>query len=401
MNAHLPPLIAAAAGLFALSSAHADLSLDSLDDALSISNADHTLHADLSFLADLELYVPETPSPGLLFSNDDAFVNPRLAVFLDIGATKYFQLHAQMRVDRGFDPGAAPDGDVRLDEYYLRVSPLGDDRLNIQVGKFATVFGNWVPRHLSWDNPFVTAPLPYEDVLGMTDGSVPTTPTAFLNRQNIADKKADWLPLIWGPSYASGASVSGRIDWFDYAVEIKNASISSRPDAWDLSNVSLEHPTVTARLGARPAPEWSIGTSFSHGSYLLDDVAGNADQTTYGLDAAFQHHHWQLWGEVMYSSFEVPNVGDAECVFYYLEAKYKITPQLFAALRWNQSFFGEVPDGQGGSAEWDRDAWRADLSLGWRISRHVQAKIQYSIGDKAGDDPEGDQLLATQLTVRF
>ena len=96
-----------------------ELSLDSLDDALSISNAERTLHADLSFLADLELYVPETPSPGLLFSNDDAFVNPRLAVFLDIGATKYLQFHAQMRVDRGFDPGSVPDGDVRLDEYYL------------------------------------------------------------------------------------------------------------------------------------------------------------------------------------------------------------------------------------------------------------------------------------------
>ena len=118
----------------------------------------------------------------------------------------------------------------------LRVSPLGDDRLNIQVGKFATVFGNWVPRHLSWDNPFINAPLPYEDILGMTDRSVPPTPAAFLNRKNIADKKADWIPLIWGPSYASGAAVSGRIDWFDYALEIKNASISSRPDAWDLSN---------------------------------------------------------------------------------------------------------------------------------------------------------------------
>lgn len=401
MNAHHPLLIAAALSLCALSSASGEGVLDSLDEALSISNADQTLRADLSFLADLELYVPETPAPGMIFSNEDAFVNPRLAVFLDIEATPYLQLHAQMRVDRGFDPGSVPDGDVRLDEYYLRLRPLGDDRLSIQVGKFATVFGNWVPRHLSWDNPFVTAPLPYEDVLGMTDRSVPPTPTAFLNRQNIPDKKADWVPLIWGPSYASGASVSGRIDWFDYAVEIKNASISSRPDAWDLGNVSLDHPTVTARLGARPSPEWAFGTSFSHGSYLLTEANQSADQTTWGLDASYQHHHWQLWGELMYSSFEVPNVGDAECVFYYLEAKYKITAQLFAALRWNQSFFGDVPNGLGGSAEWDRDAWRADLSLGWRISRHVQAKIQYSVGDKAGRDAEGDQLLATQLTVRF
>lgn len=375
--------------------------LDALDEALSVSNANQTLRADLSFLGDFEVYVPSKPEPGLLFSHDDTFVNPRLGVFLDIEATKYVQLHAQMRVDRGFDPGSVPGGDVRLDEYYLRLSPLGDDRLNIQAGKFATVFGNWTPRHLSWDNPFVNAPLPYEDVLAMSDRSVPPSPAAMLNRRNIADKKADWVPLLWGPSYASGLSISGRLDWFDYAMEIKNASISSRPDAWDLTQRNFDHPTFTTRLGARPSPEWSFGTSFSHGSYLLDEANRSADQTTFGLDAGYQHHHWQLWGEVMYSNFEVPNVGDAECVFYYLEAKYKITAQLFAALRWNQSFFGDVPDGLGGSSAWDRDAWRVDLALGWRFSRHVQAKLQYSVGDKNGADVEGDHLLATQLTVRF
>lgn len=401
MNARRLPLILVLVLFHPFGIMRAQSFLDSIDDALSLSNADHTLHADLSFLADLELYVPERPAPGLLLSNDSSFLNPRLATFLDIGVSKYLQLHAQMRVDRGFDPGGMPDGDVRLDEYYMRLSPLGDDRLNVQIGKFATAFGNWMPRHLSWDNPFVNAPLPYEDVLPISDRAAPPTRSAFLNRKNIADNKPAWLPLIWGPSYASGASVSGRVDWFEYVIEIKNTSISSRPAAWDLTQVNLDHPTVTARLGAHPAEEWSLGASFSNGSYLLPDAKQSADQTTFGIDAAFQHHHWQLWAEAMYSNFKVPNIGDAECVFYYLEAKYKITPRIFAALRWNQSFFGDVPDVTGGSAQWDRDAWRADISLGCRVSRHVQAKIQYSIGDKSGRDAEGDQLLATQLTIRF
>ncbi len=401
MNAYRPCLAVALALLLALSHAQAQAFLDAVDDALSISNADGTLHADLSFLADAELYVPQVPAPGMLFSDDDSFVSPRLAIFLDIGATEYFQFHTQMRVDRGFDPGAAPGGDVRLDEYYARLSPLGDDRLTIQVGKFATVFGNWAPRHLSWDNPFINAPLPYEDVLGISDRAVPPTPAAFLNRRNLVDKKAEWLPPIWGPSYASGASVAGQVAWFDYAIEIKNAALSSRPDAWDLGQLNLGHPTVTARLGARPTPEWSLGTSFSHGSYSLAEGLGHPDQTTLGLDAAFQHHHWQLWAEVLHSTFEVPNVGDAASTFYYIEAKYKLTSQLWAALRWNQSFFGYVPAGGGGFSTWERAAWRVDASLGWRFSRHLQAKLQYSLGDKSGKDREGDQLLAAQVTVRF
>ena len=36
--------------------------------------------------------------------------------------------------------------------------------LNVQAGKFATVVGNWIERYDSWNNPFITAPLPYENM---------------------------------------------------------------------------------------------------------------------------------------------------------------------------------------------------------------------------------------------
>ena len=47
-----------------------------------------------------------------------------------------------------------------MDEYALRFTPWKDGRLNVQIGKAATVFGTWTGRHLSWENPFVNAPLP-------------------------------------------------------------------------------------------------------------------------------------------------------------------------------------------------------------------------------------------------
>ena len=62
---------------------------------------------------------------------------------------------------------------MRLDEYAIRVSPLKDIPLSVQVGKFGTVVGNWVPRHYSWDNPFINAPLPYENVTGVWDSEAP------------------------------------------------------------------------------------------------------------------------------------------------------------------------------------------------------------------------------------
>jgi hypothetical protein len=376
-------------------------SLDVLDEALTYARPERNVQADFSVLADLELYLPETPSPGLLFPDDEAWLNPRLAVFFDLSVGSVVQIHSQMRVDRGFDPGSVPSGEGRLDEYYLRVSPLEDDRVAFKVGKFATAFGNWATRNLSWDNPFVTAPLAYEDVLNVSDVTMPRSAQALVGRRRVADRKGDWLTAIWGPSYASGASVSGRIEKLDYAFEVKNAALSSRPDEWVLTQRGLDQPTITARLGARPTPEWAFGTSFSHGSYTLESVGSDPDQTTYGIDASYQHHHLQIWGEVIYTQFEIPAVGDADAVSYYLETRYKVTPQLWAALRWNHSLFGSVPDGAGGQTPWDRDAWRVDLSFGWRFSRHWQAKIQGSVGGREGNEVQGNHLLAAQLTLKF
>jgi hypothetical protein len=53
------------------------------------------------------------------------------------------------------------------------------------------------------------------------------------------------------------------------------------------------------------------------------------------------------------------------------------------------------------TTEWDRNAWRADLALGYRVSERVQVKLQYSVGDKRGNDAEGNHLSAMQVTVRF
>ena len=116
---------------------------------------------------------------------------------------------------------------------------------------------------------------------------------------------------------------------------------------------------------------------------------------------SYAWHHWQLWGEVFCSRFEVPNVGDADTVAYYIEAKYKFTAQVFGALRWNQQFFGEIPDGAGGQTAWDREAWRIDATLGCRLTRHLQGKFQYGYNHQNGSSQQGEQLLAGQLTVKF
>src|SRR5437764_158547 len=219
---------------------------DRLDNALTITAFDGNLRARLSGTIDTEFYNFQQPAPGLIDSEIDNLFNPRLTLFLDaqLGSQIYF--FAQSRLDRGFDP-SDHGAQIRLDEYALRFTPWDDGRFNLQVGKFATVVGNWVPRHLSWENPFINAPLVYENVTAVSDKVAPRSAGYFVYR--FQGEKYEFNPVIWGPSYASGVSVSGRLGMFDYAGEMKNASLSSRPESGSVPAIGFEPPRLAARVG--------------------------------------------------------------------------------------------------------------------------------------------------------
>jgi hypothetical protein len=382
--------------------------LDRVDNTLTLTAFHDNVRARLSGTLDLEVYNFEQPAPGLIDSNIDTLFNPRLTLFLDaqLGSQIYF--FAQSRLDRGFDP-SDHGAQVRLDEYALRFTPWEDGRFNVQVGKFATVVGNWVPRHLSWENPFINAPLVYENVTAIRDKAAPYSPLNFIYGPYYYEKYA-FNPVIWGPSYASGISISGRLDRFDYAVEMKNASLSSRPESWNVTENGFEHPTFSARVGFRPNEAWNFGLSASEGPYFRREAEpmlppgrdiGDYREFVLGQDISFAWHHLQLWAEFYEARFEVPRVGNADTFAYYFEAKYKFTPQLFGALRWNQQLFGDVSNGYGGHVPWSQDLGRIDLAAGYRFTSHTQMKLQYSFQKETRGAHDDNHLFAAQLTVRF
>jgi len=382
--------------------------LDRLDTALTISAFQDNLRARLSGTLDLEIYNFEQPAPGLIDSSIDTLFNPRLTLFLDaqIGSQIYF--FAQSRLDRGFDP-SNHGAQVRLDEYALRVTPWEDGRLTVQIGKFATVVGNWVPRHLSWENPFINAPLIYENVTPIQDKAAPISPLYFISGPYYYGKYA-FNPVIWGPSYASGISVSGQLGKFDYAIEMKNASLSSRPESWNVTENGFENPTFSTRVGFRPNEAWNFGLSASEGPYFRREaeptLPPGRDIDDYrefvlGQDASFAWRHLQVWAEFYEARFQVPRVGNADTFAYYVEAKYKFTPQLFGALRWNQQLFGTISDGYSHSVRWSEDLGRIDISVAYRFTPHAQLKLQYDYQHETTGPGDDNHLLAAQFTVRF
>ena len=380
---------------------------DRLDNVLTTAAFEGNLRARLSVTIDIEFYNFQQPAPGLIDSEIDNLFNPRLTLFLDaqLGSQIYF--FAQSRLDRGFDP-SDHGAQVRLDEYALRFTPWDDSRFNLQVGKFATVVGNWVPRHLSWENPFINAPLVYENVTLVSDKIAPASPLDFVHE--FENEKYEFNPVIWGPSYASGISISGRLGQFDYAAEMKNASLSSRPESWSVTETGFDHPTFSGRVGFRPNQIWNFGLSASDGPCFRPEAEqtlppgrdiGDYREFVLGQDVSFASHHLQLWAEFYEARFEVPRVGDADTFAYYLEAKYKFTPQLFGALRWNQQLFSNISDGADSQVRWNQNLWRIDMAAGYRFTSHIQLKLQYSFQQETTGPRDDNHLIAAQLTVRF
>lgn len=387
---------------------HGQQLLDELDNHLSLKSRNGLFASDLTGLLDLEGYYVDQRPPGLLFE-DESFFNPRLSFFLDTRLGPHLYSFVQARLDRGFNPGEK-NFEARLDEYLLRWTPFNDSRLNLQFGKFASVVGSWVQRHDSWQNPLITAPLPYENLTPVSDDDVPSSPADFLARRRVPDAKDSWLPVLWGPAYATGGSIFGTAGKFDCAFDLKNAPISSHPYSWELDSSLWRHPTFSGRLGFRPAPDWNHGVSFSLGPYLSPETSNalpfgktinDYNQFTLGYDVSYAWRHWQWWGEVFLTRFQVPNVGNADLVSYYVEAKYKITAGLFAAARWNQELFGNISNGTGGQESWGNDMYRIDLALGYRFTQHLQTKVQYSFGHRNAALQQGEQLVAAQVTVKF
>ncbi len=287
--------------------------LDRVDNALTFSGFNDPLRARLSGTLALEYYNYSGTAPGLILCDDSSLTNSRFSLFFDAQVGPNIYLFAQARVDQGFDPSDRAT-EARLEEYALRYTPWDDGRFNVQIGRFATVVGNYVPRHESWENPFINAPLIYENITGIYDAKAPPDAKDF--SAGLVDPKYEYNPVIWGPSYATGISISGQLGKFDYAAEIKNAGLSSRPETWDAVDSGFDHPTVSARVAYRPDMAWVIGFSASEGPYFTDQAQpslppgtriNDFNEMVLGQDVSFAWSHWQFWAEVYEARFEVPN----------------------------------------------------------------------------------------------
>ncbi len=383
------------------------LGLHDLD--LGIGDDQAVFALDVSGHLDVEGYAIGDEAPGLV-SSDRSLVQPRLTVFLNARVGEHLFLAAQARVDRGFDPDDHPV-QVRADEYLARWTESGEDwSASLQVGKFATVLGNFVGRHDPMRSPLVRAPLPYDFMTPVWDSVAPADVDGQIGYREIEDEKNDWVPMLWGPVYHTGAMVFGTVGDFDLRVAATNAAPCERPEEWTWQKDDEEALAWSVRAGWRAFPGFVAGVNWARGAFMRREAAdalGDSDrrdfrQSLVGIDLEYRIGHLEMWAEVYGSSWEVSRVAEPlRALAGYVEARYSFTPRFYLAARWGMIHFDEVRDLAGNRTEWDRDAWRAELGAGYEFAANLLLKAQYEVNEQIGGREPHDDMASFSLSVGF
>lgn len=397
-----------------------------------------TEDGQISFNADmwltLDYMVFSTPPPGFIQTTNGQIFAPTLSGLFTLDISKHLEFVFLGLVNRGFDPTEL-SVQSQPAEYYAQLTPFDTPVLNFKGGKFQTAFGQWTNRHFSTQNSLINAPVMYGQMTSVTDGAgepnssgvpprIAPNMTAMVSRKNSASPPVTkWIPIVWGPSYASGFQLNGTVgtlQQLDWAFEMKNASLSSRPQEWDLWNRGFNYPTFTGRAGYRPDAAWNIGVSGSSGSYISQAAydrfsntskagssIGDSRQNVFGTDISYAHGPLEFWSEFALSQYEVPDakagkaVGNISTYSYFIESKWKFMPQFWLSGRWNQQLYSNVTQTNGIETPWYNNLWRADACLGFKINRFTQFKVQYSYTEEAGDVDPGQNLFAVELVIQF
>lgn len=396
-----------------------DAFADALAENLRVSSPGGLVRAGLRGRADFSVYGEREAAADLRYSEDRLLFAPEFRLFGDAQIGDAVYGFVQIAADRGFDPGQVPM-EARVDEFALRLSTpdTGGLRASVQVGRFATVFGGWSRRRLAWENPFATAPLAYENLVGLWDSKgapTPAKPAAWAHIDPAGDSAAiiaderNRIPVIWGPVYATGAAVILGDDTRELAFEVKNAGLSSNPSTWDDNgDEAWETPALATRLGWRPAVGWDLGVSAAHGCYLAPEPVSvfpghdrdDYRQTTLGADLAYEWRQLLLWAEIVAARFAVPGAGDADTLSASLALRYKFDVRRAVALRLDWQGFRDIST-PAGEVPWGRDVWRVEAGPVFRLAAQAQLKLFASLRHEDDAPEPWNPGFSGQLSLRF
>ncbi|MBI4540556.1 MAG: HAMP domain-containing protein [Gemmatimonadetes bacterium] len=380
------------------------------DLGLRYSSPGGSFQVELSGRLDLEGYVPQDDPPWII-PETRTFAGGRASLFLDLFAGRHLYALAELRADRGEAPADRPLRG-RVEQAFLRVQPWTKWDLHLQAGKFASPFGGYAQRHHTVADPFIRPPLVHEYRTMVCPSLVPRTNDGFIGWKDRPDIfRPIGAPIVWGVPYQAGLMVFGTFSRLHIRAALMNSALSSEPGEWDLDLDQERAPSTVLHLAYQWTPELRAGISYHRGPYLEARAIGGAypsrfineyDQETVGFEVTFSRGWSEIRGELLLDRWEVPNVADEPReVAYYAEAKLKLSPGLYGALRYGAIDFNRIARTDGRREEWDFDTRRWQLGAGYQLSRNAGLQAEYAWTFTQGPADPADDLFALRLWWNF
>jgi hypothetical protein len=376
------------------------------------ASADGAWQVTPSGRLEVEGFIPGD-APAWLIPTTRPFVAPRASLLVDVFAGQRVHGAVELRADRGEAPADRPLR-VRVEQAWLRLSPIAGADLSLQAGKFLTPFGGWTQRHASLAaDPFIRPPLPYDYRTMVSTTFVPGGTAGFVDwKDDPAFFRPIGAPPVWNAPYQVGVMAAGSWKRLSARAAVMNSAPSSEPSEWNALGAGEHGPSYVAHVGVRVMPELSVGVSYDRGGYLVDDPVGNAlppgegvdhyFQELWGFEAAFARGPVEVRAELILDTWDVPNVPEyPRDVSYYAEAKVKLSAGLFAAARYSGIRFNRIGDGPGPDVAWDYPVDRVQLAAGYRLSRTTELRAEYMLNATAAPPDAGDDLLSVRWSWSF
>lgn len=297
-------------------------------------------------LQDVELFKTD-PGSLLLSKNDgDLAGGGRLRLWTAAEFVTGFQAFLLGRIEGGKATGESGT-DSEIEQAFLRYRSA-KAHLTLDAGRIVTPIGNFSKRYLSSVNPLIGTPDSYD------------------------------------VAYPEGVTATGSVSWFDYRAGVIDRPLANRkyvPEGDKTWRPTVELG-VTAMTGLRIAAYATKGTYLGEGiAWALP--AGESwrefDQEIGGATIEFSRGHFELNGDIAFSSYAVPaHAETSKGQAWFLEPKYTFTPRYFMALRVEKNDYPYI-------RPIDSTFWiaqnvtfhDAELGAGWRFTPDLVLKASY------------------------
>jgi hypothetical protein len=336
--------------------------------------------------------------------------NLRMGVSAELRASDRVQLLGEVRFDQG-----------RVLEAYglfLRVRPWPARRFDIQAGRIPPTFGALSRTSYGSSNFLIGQPLAYQYLTSLRSDALPATTDDLLRMRgrgwlsrfpvgNSAD--APGLPLVNTSRWDTGIQAHGVTGMIEWTGSVTAGSLSD-PQFTD-NNAGRQ---LAGRVAVRPTAALVFGASAARGAWLDEsleqqvsgDAATPSQQAAFGGDAEFSAGAFLVRGEVIRSTWQMPQFGSLQlaepllAIASLIEGRYKIAPGFYVAMRGERLDFSKIR-GAAGLAEWEAQTWRFETGIGYSLTRNITFKGVWQKNGRDGGRVRKDAFFAGQVLYWF